>query len=252
MTVPRLELTAATVAVKLHKQIKEELTLPIHEVTFWTDSTIVLQYINNSHTRFQTFVSNRLATIHDISTPSQWRHVSSDLNPADYASRGFNPHERTKLKIWLEGPSFLLKDESQWPNQPTQLPEIDENDQNVKRSKKVQAHAVMQDQGFDSLVYHYSSWYGLKKALAWLSRFKNYLLYRTGKIAKEDVKRGELSVREIQNAEVEVIKYVQRLFFPRELNALTSEAQQRRSISRVSGKRLVTVRTSAHCANSIQ
>ena len=96
----------------------------------------------------------------------------------------------------------------------------------------------MQDQGFDSLVCHYSSWYGLKKALAWLSRFKNYLLYRTGKIAKEDVKRGELSVREIQNAEVEVIKYVQRLFFPRELNALMTEAQQRHSISRVSGKRL--------------
>ena len=166
VTEPRLELTAATVAVKLHKQIKEELTLPIHEVTFSTDSTIVLQYINNSHTRFQTFVSNRLATIHDISTPSQWRHVSSDLNPADYASRGFNSHERTKLKIWLEGPRFLLKDESQWPNQPTQLPEIDKNDQNVKRSKKVQAHTVMQDQGFDSLVYHYSSWYGLKKALA--------------------------------------------------------------------------------------
>ena len=54
---------------------------------------------------------------------------------------------------------------------------------------------------------------------------------------KEDVKRGELSVREIQNAEVEVIKYMQRLFFPRELNALMTEAQQRRSISRVSGKR---------------
>ena len=137
VTVPRLELMAATDAVKLHKQIKEELTLPIHEVTFWTDSSIVLQYINNSHTRFQTFVSNRLATIHDISIPSQWRHVSSDLNPADYASRGFNSHERTKLKIWLEGPRFLLKDESQWPNQPTQLPEIDENDKNVRRSKKV-------------------------------------------------------------------------------------------------------------------
>ena len=47
VTMPRLELTTATVAVKLHKQIKEELTLPIHEVIFWTDSTIVLQYINN-------------------------------------------------------------------------------------------------------------------------------------------------------------------------------------------------------------
>ena len=88
VTMPRLELTAATVTVKLHKQIKEELTLPIRKVIFWTDSTIVLQYINNSHTRFQTFVANRLATIHDLSNPSQWRCVSSDLNPADIASLG--------------------------------------------------------------------------------------------------------------------------------------------------------------------
>ena len=87
---PRLELTAATVAVKIHKQIREELTLPIHEVAFWTDSTIVLQYIKNSHTRFQTFVANRLATIHDLSSPSQWRYVSSDLNPADFACDHMN------------------------------------------------------------------------------------------------------------------------------------------------------------------
>ena len=238
VTVPRLELTAATVAVKLHKQIKDELTLPIHEVTFWTDSTIVLQYINNSHTRFQTFVSNRLAVIHDISSPSQWRHISSELNPADYASRGLNSRERTKLKIWLEGPKFLLEDENQWPTQPTQLPDIDKDDLNVKRSKKAQTHATTQDQGFDLLLHHYSSWYGLKKALAWLRRFKNYLLYRTGGIAKEEVETGELSVQEVQNAEVMIIKYLQRLHFPRELTALMSETQQRRRTSRASGKRL--------------
>ena len=80
VTMPRLELTAATVAVKIFKQIREELTFPIHEVAFWTDFTTVLQYIKNSHTRFQTFTANRLATIHDLSSPSQWRY----LNPADF------------------------------------------------------------------------------------------------------------------------------------------------------------------------
>ena len=136
VTMPRLELTAATVAVKLHKQIKEELTLPIHEVIFWTDSTIILQYINNSHTRFQTFVANRLATIHDLSNPSQWRYVSSDLNPADIASRGLRPYERAKLKIWLEGPKFLLQEEDHWPVQPHHLPEISEDDRKVKTSEE--------------------------------------------------------------------------------------------------------------------
>ncbi len=43
MTVPRLELTAATLAVKVDKQIRQELDLPITRVIFWTDSTIVLR-----------------------------------------------------------------------------------------------------------------------------------------------------------------------------------------------------------------
>ena len=163
---PRLELTAATVAVKLHKEIKEELTLPIHEVIFWTDSTIVLHDINNSHTRFQAFVANRLATIHDLSDPSQWRYVSSDLNPAGIASRGLRPHERAKLKIWLEGPKFLLQEEDHWPAQPHHLPEISEDDRNAKPVKKAQTYVVKQDLGADALICRYSSWFALKKAVA--------------------------------------------------------------------------------------
>ncbi|XP_070570012.1 uncharacterized protein [Ptychodera flava] len=88
VTIPRLELTAATVSAKISKQLREELQLPIHQEQFWTDSTIVLQYIRNSTRRFQTFIANRLQLIHDASTPSQWHHVPSELNPADCASRG--------------------------------------------------------------------------------------------------------------------------------------------------------------------
>ena len=38
VTVPRLELTAATLAVEVDKQIREELDLLINRVIFWTDS----------------------------------------------------------------------------------------------------------------------------------------------------------------------------------------------------------------------
>ncbi len=37
LTIPRLELSAATVAVKLHKVVSNELELPIHDTKFWTD-----------------------------------------------------------------------------------------------------------------------------------------------------------------------------------------------------------------------
>ena len=101
MSIPRLELTVAVVFVRLNRLIHSELEYPIHDTVYWTDSTSVLQYIANVSRRFQTFVANRLAIIHDESTPSQWRYVNTKLNPADPASRGLNTTETSKIHLWL-------------------------------------------------------------------------------------------------------------------------------------------------------
>ena len=95
MSVPRLELLAAVLAVQLNKtlNIKEDLHIVVTRSIFWTDSTCVLQYIRNTSKRFHTFVANRLAIIHENSASHQWRHVSSELNPADDASRGISIDE---------------------------------------------------------------------------------------------------------------------------------------------------------------
>ena len=45
MTVPRLELPAAVLAVQLDQSMRVELDIPITQSTFWSDSTCVLQYI---------------------------------------------------------------------------------------------------------------------------------------------------------------------------------------------------------------
>ena len=93
MTVPRLELSAAVLAVQLDQSMREELDIPITQSTFWSDFTCVLQYIRNQSRRFHTFVANRLSVIHEKSTPSQWRHVGSELNPADEVSRSLTVEE---------------------------------------------------------------------------------------------------------------------------------------------------------------
>ena len=64
LSVPGLELTAATLAVKLDKMLRKELEVPINHSVFWTDSTSVLRYIENEDKRFHMFVSNRLTMIH--------------------------------------------------------------------------------------------------------------------------------------------------------------------------------------------
>ena len=107
MSIPRLELTAAVVAVKLNRLIRNELEYPIDDTIFWTDSSMVLQYIRNESRRFQTFVANRVAMIHEESTPKQWRHVNTASNPADVTSRGAKGSELHKMDLWLHGPMFL-------------------------------------------------------------------------------------------------------------------------------------------------
>ena len=54
----RLELSAATVAVRLYRLIIKEIDLLIVDSHFWSDSTLKLQYITNEKTRFKTFIAN--------------------------------------------------------------------------------------------------------------------------------------------------------------------------------------------------
>ncbi|XP_052322001.1 uncharacterized protein LOC127908283 [Oncorhynchus keta] len=77
MTIPRLELAAATLAVRVDRMLKLELQIELEESTFWTDSQSVLKYIRNDTKRFHTFVANRVAMIRDLSKAKQWRYLNS-------------------------------------------------------------------------------------------------------------------------------------------------------------------------------
>ena len=46
-TIPRLELTAALLSVKMCSMLRKELTYKISDKVFWTDSKIVLSYLKN-------------------------------------------------------------------------------------------------------------------------------------------------------------------------------------------------------------
>jgi hypothetical protein len=103
VTIPRLELMAAVLAVKLDGILRREMHIHVDQTIFWTDSTIVLQYIRNRSKRLKTFVANRVAAIHDGSSVSQWRHIDTNLNPADDASRGLNAKEMLSRDRWSNG-----------------------------------------------------------------------------------------------------------------------------------------------------
>jgi hypothetical protein len=114
ISLPRLELDAAHLLVKLIKKSKETFTEPV-EIRAYTDSTITLCWISSHPAKWKTYVANRTTEIQAVLPAEKWFHVKSNDNPADCASRGMLPKPLANHKIWWNGPSFLLKEPSEWP-----------------------------------------------------------------------------------------------------------------------------------------
>ena len=66
-SIPRLELVAAVLSVKISNMIKKELQLQQLDEYFWTDSRVVLGYIANDTKAFKTFVVKRVHMIQENS-----------------------------------------------------------------------------------------------------------------------------------------------------------------------------------------
>ena len=110
---PKLELTAAVLALRLSCLLKAELDLPVVLIC-WTDSTALLHCIKDNSKRFPVFVANRLAIIEQNIELDCWHHVLSNLNPADFASPGIRVNS-SEMKKSLNGPEFLTKPRTEWP-----------------------------------------------------------------------------------------------------------------------------------------
>ena len=93
MSIPRLELCGAALLAKLLSSVRRTLQVPLTHVYAWSDSTIVLSWLDGNPKRFKTFVGNRLSDILTELPPKTWHHVPTSHNPADCASRGLSPKE---------------------------------------------------------------------------------------------------------------------------------------------------------------
>ena len=231
VTIPRLELTAATLSVRLGEVLKKELDDTPDTIQYHTDSTTVLRYIGNDQKRFQVFVANRVQTIRSFSSPKQWRYVDTKENPADDASRGIGAQTLVEQSRWIEGPAFLWQPEQEWPQQPPSLVEISNEDPEIKKQVNVCAATITKPTPLltmSKLVQHFSSWYRLKKAVAVYMRvkanLKKRMLRRTNVVNATPIKtnedRTQLTVQELEEAELAIIRYTQSQSFDQEIKSL--------------------------------
>ena len=199
----------------MDKAIRMELELDIRRVTFWTDSMIVLNYIKNETRRFHTYVSNRIAEIHELTTTDQWRHCPGLLNPADDASRGLEMLSFLQNNRWLKGPAFLLQPEEEWPV--TKLQDLPETSLEIK--KEVYATEVNHTKNLDDLISNTSEWSTCLRKVAWLQKFVRWIEERKKKPQSSDIDK-RIIPEDLNNASRKIIKLVQKQTFNEEITKL--------------------------------
>ena len=64
LTTPRLELCAAVLAIEIAEMVVREMYTTFDNITYYTDSKVVLGYIHNQSRRFYVYVHNRVQRIH--------------------------------------------------------------------------------------------------------------------------------------------------------------------------------------------
>ena len=213
LSIPRLELQAAVLAVRLYNLVKQELTVTVKDTIFWSDSKTVFQYISNESRRFHTFVANRVSEIHDAADPKQWRHVPGLLNPADDCTRGLRAADLNKHCRWLNGPAFLSKPEEQWPQDT--FGSLRENDVEVKNTKWSGHASVTDPRAYFPDPEKFSSWTRFRRVLAWICRFvQNCKRKAEGRIL------SSLTAAEISNAGLIAVRKSQRDSFGLDFEAL--------------------------------
>ena len=203
LTIARLELQAAVLAVRLYRSILEETRFQLQRIIFFCDSHIVLSWIRNQAREFKPFLSARVAEIQSKSEPNQWRHISGELNVADDVSRGIPAKQLTAR--WLHGPEFLKLPEEEWPKESSCYVSKE-----VDQSERRKTQPVFQISRLPEVIpcKKFSDWRKLIRVTAYVIRFV-YMILGKRRI-KENVKGTPLSPQELEDAELYWIKESQR------------------------------------------
>ena len=229
LSIPRLELQAAVMAVRIAECVRREHDIAIDSCHFWSDSQTVLQWIKSESRTFKTFVANRVAEIQDASSPEAWRHCPGAINPADVCSRGCELSVLLTDGCWLNGPPFLSRPPSEWPVNTTAGPEGGTEPADLERRADVTVNATTTQQLLPPAKF--SSWLRLRRTTAWTLRF-----LRNCRSPKTERATGPLTAAELHAAETLCVRQTQQEAFPDELAALKTGRQL------PSGSKLITLR----------
>ena len=219
LTIARLELQAAVLACRLAASIKQSITYHLSRTLYWTDSKIVLAYVQHESRRFHTFTANRVAEILDLSSCEDWKHVPGHLNPADACSRGASGATLNDLESWWEGPEFLKKTEEFWPSQGMGSSDLDHADPEVRRTPHILSTQVQTYRSVLPDPARFSSWNKYTRIVAWIKRYIDNL---KAAVQKRTLVLTALNGPEIESAKMMILKDAQQRAFSTDIKKIAT------------------------------
>lgn len=221
-SIPRLELCAAVLGSQLVDNVLHTTRFSGQPI-FWTDSSIVLHWIKSPPATWKVFVSNRISEIQRLTQGSQWRHVPTTENPADYISRGVEPRQLTQNQLWWSGPSFLLLPSEEWPAQI--LPASSAISTHISNERKLTVALHTSDASDDSTIRKHSELAPLLRITAYCLRF-----ITNCRSPKSERATGNLTVQEYDDALKSLVRIAQRVSFKNEIRFLQGNPQEQSSL----------------------
>ncbi|XP_028176630.1 uncharacterized protein LOC114364612 [Ostrinia furnacalis] len=195
LTLPRLELSGAYLLTKLITKIKQSLNQHKTEIFGWTDSKIVLGWLQGQPNRWKPFVANRVKQIQEVMPEEQWRYVKSSENPADAASRGLTASQLIEQSLWWQGPTWL----------PTFIPQPEKQTYNTTEEEKKQSACntiqINTENLIDNLLQKHNSFTKVQRIVTWILRA---LTPR-----RHTPTTSYLTLQELQKAKLLIIKHEQ-------------------------------------------
>ncbi|XP_075150473.1 uncharacterized protein LOC142224575 [Haematobia irritans] len=212
ISLPRLELCGTLLFAELIGALRADLSFDSKCIKFfcWSDSTIVLAWLQKPPASWTTFVSNRVSKIVDLVGKDWWRHVSSEHNPADIVSRGVRSHGLIGNSLWWQGPSWMRASRD-WDVQ------LGNEFHTEEECRSINVHfTYIKD--FEDILLRFSSYSRALRVMAFVYRFVLLVKRKSSQVSEK-----QSSFSELQLVKIRLIIVTQKVYFPDEYFSLSND-----------------------------
>ncbi|XP_058840799.1 uncharacterized protein LOC131696266 [Topomyia yanbarensis] len=212
LSIPRSELQAAVIGVRLADTIMGSLSIKVQQRYFWTDSRDVMCWLYSDHRRYSQYVGTQISEILETTNLPEWRWVPTKLNLADDGTKWKSTPDLSNSSRWFRGLDFLWKSKEEWP---PRLPTFGAIDKELR--PHLQLHIKVPEPIID--VDRFSQWSALMKTTAYVFRAISNFQRPIHNIPKST---GPLTHDELVQAESYLYQIAQRSVYSEEIAILSA------------------------------